>query len=105
MLGKFLSSPTGKVFMSILWGLGLAALFRRACDGRSCIVYKGPHPSMIQGKVFKHEGKCYKYITKRSNCDTVEENNVQLDRNININKVNKLNMKPNNEYDLHSSSY
>lgn len=88
MIGKFLSSPTGKVFMSILWGLGLAALFRRACKGRSCIVYKGPHPSTINGKVFKHDGKCYKYNTKRANCDTVEENNVQLDKDININKHN-----------------
>ena len=84
MLGKFLSSPTGKVFMSILWGLGLAALFRRACNGRSCIVYKAPHPSMIQGNVFKHEGLCYRYNTKRTNCDTVDENNVTLEKNIDI---------------------
>jgi len=88
MLGKFLSSPTGKIFMSILWGLGLAALFRRACNGRSCIVYKGPHPSMIHGKVFRHDGKCYKYNTKRANCDTVKENNVQLERDIDIKKHN-----------------
>jgi len=84
MLGKFLSSPTGKVFVSILWGLGLAALFRRACSGRSCIVYKGPHPSFIQGHVFKHDEQCYKYNAKRANCDTVEENNVKLERNIEI---------------------
>ena len=88
MLGKFLSSPTGKIFMSILWGLGLAALFRRACTGRSCIVYKGPHPAMIHGKVFRHDGKCYKYNTKRANCDTVKENNVQLERDIDIKKHN-----------------
>jgi hypothetical protein len=89
MLGKFLTSPTGKIFMSILWGLGLAALFRRACNGRSCIVYKAPHPNMIQGKIFRHEDTCYKYNTKRSNCDTVEENNVQLDKNVEI-QTNKL---------------
>ena len=86
MLGKFLSSPTGKIFMSILWGLGLAALFRRACKGRSCIVYKAPHPSTINGKVFRYDEQCYKYNTKRANCDTVDENNVQLDRNIDIKK-------------------
>ena len=84
MLGKLLSSPTGKVVMSIVWGLGLAALFRRACTGRSCIVYKSPHPSKIQGRVFKHDGQCYKYNTRRTNCDTVEANNVRLDRDVNI---------------------
>lgn len=89
MLGKFLSSPTGKVFMSILWGLGLAALFRRACNGRSCIIYKAPHPSIIQGNIFKHEGQCYRYNTKRANCDTVDENNVTLEKNTDI--INKTN--------------
>lgn len=89
MLGKFLSSPTGKVVMSILWGLGLAALFRRACNGRSCIVYKAPHPSIIQGNIFKHEGQCYRYNTKRANCDTVDENNVTLEKNTDI--INKTN--------------
>ena len=84
MLGKLLLSPTGKVVMSVVWGLGLAALFRRACTGRSCIVYKSPHPSKIQGRVFKHEGQCYRYNTRRTNCDTVEENNVHLDRDVNI---------------------
>ena len=84
MLGKLLLSPTGKVVMSVVWGLGLAALFRRACTGRSCIVYKSPHPSKIQGRVFKHEGQCYKYNTRRTNCDNVEENNVHLDRDVNI---------------------
>lgn len=84
MLGKLLASPTGKVIMSIIWGLGLAALFRRACTGRSCIVYKSPHPSKIQGRIFKHNGQCYKYTTRRANCDTVEENNVRLDREVNI---------------------
>jgi hypothetical protein len=100
MLGKFLSSPTGKVFMSILWGLGLSALFRRACSGRSCIVYKAPHPSLIQGNVFRHDGKCYKYNTKRANCDSVDENNVKLDRNISINNNNN-----NNNNKSQASSY
>jgi hypothetical protein len=84
MLGKLLASPTGKVIMSLVWGLGLAALFRRACTGRSCIVYKSPHPSKIQGRVFQHEGQCYKYNTSRTNCDNIEANNVRLDRNVNI---------------------
>tara|TARA_B100001094_G_C17787580_1_gene602780 strand:- start:166 stop:450 length:285 start_codon:yes stop_codon:yes gene_type:complete len=90
MLSKFISSSIGKIVISIVWGLGLAALFRRACNGRSCIIYKGPHPSVIQNKIFKHNHTCYKYNAKRANCDSVDENNVYLDENIQI-KNNKLN--------------
>ena len=84
MFSKILSSPTGRVVLSIIWGLGLAALFRRACNGRSCIVYMSPHPSEVQGKVFKHDEKCYKYSMKRSNCDSVEDNNVRVDKSVKI---------------------
>ena len=84
MLSKILTSPTGKVIISIIWGLGLAALFKRACNGRSCIVYKGPHPSLVHGKVFQHGEKCYKYSMKRSNCDQVDENKVYLDKEVNF---------------------
>ena len=38
---KFLKNienkPFLKIVISIIWGLGLAAIFRRACKGRDCI--------------------------------------------------------------------
>ena len=88
MIGKLLTSPSGKIVISIIWGLGLAALFRRACNGRSCIVYMGPHPSNVQGKVFKHGEKCHKYSMKRSNCDSVDDNNVYVDKDVHANNKN-----------------
>ena len=42
MIGKILKSKHGKIIISIIWGLGLAALFRKVCEGRNCIVIKGP---------------------------------------------------------------
>ena len=79
MLEKIFKSKVGCIIISAVWGLGLAALFKRACNGRSCIIYKGPHPYQIKGKVFKYDEKCYKYTPKRSNCDKIDENNVYLD--------------------------
>ena len=37
---KFLKTNAAKIAISILWGLGLACIFRTACKGRDCIVYK-----------------------------------------------------------------
>jgi hypothetical protein len=79
MIQKILDSKIGRIVLSVIWGLGLSALFRRACTGRSCIVYKSPNPNKIQGKVFKYDEKCYKYAPKKANCDKVEENNVQIE--------------------------
>ena len=44
----FLSNDKGKIIISIIWGLGLAALFRKVCKGRNCIVIKGPKPQELE---------------------------------------------------------
>jgi len=69
-----LETRTGKIIMSIILGLGLSALFRRACKGRNCIVKKAPNPDDIKGKIFKFADKCYSYKNESSGCveDAVE---------------------------------
>mgnify|MGYP001192526283 CR=1 FL=1 len=63
-----LNSSSGQIMISIIWGLGLAALFRKACVGRNCIVIKGPDPNTIQKKIFKYAGKCYKFTPYTTQC-------------------------------------
>lgn len=67
-LTKFLKSKQGKILMSIIWGFGLSALFRKVCSDRKCIVYKAPNPGEIMSKVYGHGGKCYKYMPETSEC-------------------------------------
>lgn len=58
-----LTSPLGRVIVSILWGLGLAALFRQSCQGARCIVVQGPPLQDVIGKTFQYSGddRCYQY--------------------------------------------
>lgn len=65
-----LETRVGKIIMSILIGLGLSALFRRACKGRNCIVRKAPNPADIKGKVFKFDDKCFTYDHESTKCDS-----------------------------------
>ena len=58
----------GRIMISIIWGLGLAALFRKACKGRSCIIMKGPSPSEMEGKVYGFNDKCYTYSAENTTC-------------------------------------
>jgi len=67
---ELMNSPTGRIFISILLGLGLATLFRRACKEKNCIRFAGPVISEVDGKIYKHGEKCYKYESQSSGkCD------------------------------------
>lgn len=70
-INELLNSKKGKIIISILWGLGLASLFRKICKGKSCIIYKAPFPNNIVTNVYTHDGKCYKYYTHTTRCNGI----------------------------------
>lgn len=66
---RLLTTPFGQILISILLGLGLATLFRKACDDKNCIIFNGPIIGDIEGKIYKHGEKCYKYSASTDKCD------------------------------------
>lgn len=60
---SFLRTYKGNIFVSILWGLGLAALIFGICSGRKCIIIKPYHDVDITDKInnFKYNNRCYTY--------------------------------------------
>ena len=66
---KFLHSQSGKILISILWGFGLACLFRKVCRGRNCVIYNAPNPGDIKNKTYGYNKKCYKYVTETTKCN------------------------------------
>ena len=58
---SFVDTKQGCIIISIIWGLGLSALFRKACKGRNCIVVKGPNPDKIKNNIYGFNNKCYNY--------------------------------------------
>jgi hypothetical protein len=67
---RLLSSAIGRVFISILLGLGLATLFRKVCTDKNCIVFNGPVLADVEGKIFKVDDKCYTYTSTTQKCDS-----------------------------------
>lgn len=63
----------GRVFISILLGLGLATLFRKVCKDKNCITFNGPVISEIDNKIFKHGDGCYKYTISPTKCDATKK--------------------------------
>ena len=68
IFNDIINDEKGKIIISIIWGLGLATLFRRACKGRNCIIIKGPKPSELEKKIFNFNGQCYNYKAETTSC-------------------------------------
>lgn len=72
-LKRLLTTSIGKIAISILLGLGLASLFRKACSDKNCIKFNGPIISETTDKVFKYGEKCYKYESSPTKCDPTKK--------------------------------
>ena len=68
MNSNIFKNENTKIILGILWGFGLACIFRQACNGRNCIVYKAPKPSDIKNSIYSHDEKCYKYESVTTDC-------------------------------------
>jgi len=66
---RLLKNKYSKIVLGILWGFGLACIFRSACNGRKCVIYKAPKPSDIKNNIYNHNEKCYKYETQTTECN------------------------------------
>lgn len=69
LLKNFINTKTGTIVISIIWGLGLACLFRKVCNDRDCIEYKAPNINYVKNTIWKFNNKCYKYDTKTVKCN------------------------------------
>jgi len=72
-LSKFIHSRSGRIVSSVILGLGLASLFRKLCNGGSCVVYKGVPITEISGKVFQYNDKCYTFTAIPVTCDKTKQ--------------------------------
>ena len=80
---KFINSTKGRYVLSILLGLGLATLFRKACNSRNCLIFKAPDLDKIKGKIFNHDNKCYEFHEESTSClNPQNENGINDDGSI-----------------------
>jgi len=66
---RLLYSEVGKYTISIILGLGLAALFRKVCKDRSCLVFHAPPMNKLSGQIFEFGEDCYTFQEKAVSCD------------------------------------
>lgn len=69
MLKEVFENRIGRVLISVILGLGLAAVFRKVCNGNNCVVVQGPKMSDVNRFFYKIEDHCYKYTPYASSCE------------------------------------
>ena len=77
-VGRLLNNEYGRIIISIILGLGLATLFRRACSDGKCIEFNGPIISQIDGKIYKYDSGYYRHKK------TCAKQNIHYDNHNNI---------------------
>jgi len=77
---RLIYTDLGRIFISIILGLGVATLFRKVCTDKSCIRFNGPIISDLEDKIYKHGEKCYKYSTRTDKCDTTKRQIDLMDK-------------------------
>lgn len=67
---RLLYTPVGRIIVSVVFGLGIAALFYKACDDKSCIVFRGPNINVLDGRIFQHGDSCYTNQVVSTQCSS-----------------------------------
>ena len=73
---KLFNTPEGKIIVSILWGLGVATLFRGVC--KDCIIVQSEDPEEVSKKTYKFNDtlgttKCVQFKPKFVSCNTNQD--------------------------------
>ena len=67
---KLFHTDSGNIIVSVLFGIGFAFMFARACKGDSCIDIHAPKMEEIRDKTYQIQDECYKYTPKMVACNS-----------------------------------
>ena len=70
---RLLNTEIGRTLVSMILGIGLAALFRKVCKDKNCIVFNGPVIGEFENKTYKHGKKCFKYSLEADVCQPAKQ--------------------------------
>lgn len=67
---EIMNTSYGPILVSVILGLALAALFRRVCDGKQCMVVRSPDSEEVERYYYKIQNDCYQYSPETIECST-----------------------------------
>lgn len=67
-LQKIIHSKIGSYVIAMIFGLGIASLFRPGCNGENCYEFIGPSNKKVEKSIYKFNQKCYQFQPKATTC-------------------------------------
>lgn len=72
----FKDEKVNTIIISIIWGLGVATIFRKICTNDKCIVVKAPK---MKNYVQKNDDDCYEFAKQYVECEKFKNVNYEGD--------------------------
>jgi hypothetical protein len=69
MIKDLLETKMGQIIISVILGLGLAAVFRQVCKGPNCVVVNSPNIQELEKYTYKLNEDCFKYTPYPTACE------------------------------------
>lgn len=70
VIDRLFYSHNGQMIISAIFGVAVAFLFQKACNGRKCIVLHAPPTNDLNNPhKYKHGDNCYKFTPRYVDCD------------------------------------
>ena len=76
VVNNLMYTERGKIILSIIFGLGLATLFREFCKGKQCYRFKGPSQKELKNNIFSFDSnntKCYMVNEENIKCGSLKK--------------------------------
>lgn len=71
-------TKNGKFLISILLGVGLSCIFRKSCEEKKCLVFKGPPAKDIDNTTYRFNEKCYRFKPTPVTCNPKKRKQVSF---------------------------
>jgi hypothetical protein len=70
---KFMQSHYGRMIIAVILGFGLSTLFRKSCQEKKCLQFKGPSLQEIEEQTYSYKDKCYQFNPNNIKCSSTKK--------------------------------
>jgi len=70
---KIMQSHYGRMIIAVILGFGLSTLFRKSCQEKKCLQFKGPSLQEIEEQTYAYKDKCYQFKPNNIKCSSTKK--------------------------------